>query len=264
MMIKKKLEKIKILAFDLDDTLLTCDKKLSKRTREALEVCREKGYKVVLATARPVRKVIDFVGEGIYDAVVCHNGAVVIDGGLLLPQSAHIPFDRAQGILLKWIKEFPESQMSLEMNDRLYSNFDASLRWKHERPIMTDFSDVPVHPVEKLIIQVKSSREEQRLRGLLGDDLLGYVMDGDLMFITNSSALKSKGLMALAESWGMSLENVAAFGDGVNDIDMMESCGFSVAMGNACDEVKEHADHIALSNDEDGVAIFLQEHLLGT
>ncbi len=262
-MLCKKLKKIRILAFDLDDTLLTASKNLSKRTRAALEDCREKGYKVVLATARPIRKVMDFVGEGAFDAAVCHNGAVVMDGGFLLPQSAHIPFERAQGILLEWMKKFPESQMNLEMNDSLYSNFDARIRWEQESPIMTDFADVPRHPVEKLIIQINSPKEEEGLRELFGDDLTGYVMDEDLMFITNRSALKSTGLKLLAERWGMGLENVAAFGDGVNDIDMMEGCGLAVAMENACEKVKEHADYVTFSNEDDGVAIFLEKYLLG-
>jgi Cof subfamily protein (haloacid dehalogenase superfamily) len=261
-MMQRKLEKIRILAFDLDDTLLTSDKELSERNRAALEKCRQKGYKVVLATARPIRKVMDFVGAGAFDAAVCHNGAVVMDGSFLLPQSAHIPFERAYKMLIEWIKRFPESQINLEMNDNIYSNYDASIRWKSESPIITDFTDVPSHPVEKLIIQVSSPQEEQQLRGLIGDDLLGYVMDRDLMFITHKNALKSRGLEILAERWGMSLENVAAFGDGVNDIDMMERSGFSVAMGNACAEVKKRADYIALSNDEDGVALFLEEHLM--
>lgn len=78
-------------------------------------------------------------------------------------------------------------------------------------------------------------------------------------------ALKAKGiskasaLKQLVNEWGIPLEKVVAFGDEVNDIDMLKAAGLGIAMGNADPEVKRYADCVTLSNDEDGVAVKIEE-----
>lgn len=73
---------------------------------------------------------------------------------------------------------------------------------------------------------------------------------------------KGKALVRLGEILGISREEIMAFGDGANDLDMMKEVGIGVAMGNGKEEIKEAADYIAASNDEDGVARFLEEYVL--
>jgi len=78
----------------------------------------------------------------------------------------------------------------------------------------------------------------------------------------HEEAGKSKAVAALADHWGISIKDVVAFGDDTNDIDMLRHCGIGVAMGNAIDEVKSAADDICDTNENDGIAKWLEKHVL--
>ena len=80
--------------------------------------------------------------------------------------------------------------------------------------------------------------------------------------VMHEEAQKSLGVKALANAMGIGRENILGFGDDLNDIDLLHYCGTSVAMGNALEDVKAAADHIAGTNNEDGIARWLKEHLL--
>jgi len=86
-------------------------------------------------------------------------------------------------------------------------------------------------------------------------------VDG-LAMITHIQAKKSFAVNALCQHWGIYLEETVAFGDDLNDIDMLECAGKGVAMANALDEVKQAADEICKSNDEDGLAIWIEKNIL--
>jgi hydroxymethylpyrimidine pyrophosphatase-like HAD family hydrolase len=82
-----------------------------------------------------------------------------------------------------------------------------------------------------------------------------------LVQVMARTASKGAALEAMVERWDLSLANVVAFGDDVNDVEMIESCGLGVAMANAVDEVKAVADFATTSNNEDGVAVVLERLL---
>ena len=86
-------------------------------------------------------------------------------------------------------------------------------------------------------------------------------VDG-LAMIMNKDATKSKAVAALAAHWGITKSEIAAFGDDLNDIDLLNHVGISVAMANALNDVKAAADHLCDTNDNDGVAKWLEENLL--
>ncbi len=253
---------IKILAIDLDGTLLRGDKTVSGYTLDVLRRCMASGIKIVFATARPARAVRLFLGELPCDGLICHNGAVMFAGGTRLLRSAAIPFPRAEALLKYWARAYPDSRICAEFNDRLYTNFDVGLYWKYTESTITDFTGLPKLPAEKVIIQVRTPAEADELSALFGDDLYGFVGDGDLMFIMHRDAKKSTAVGAMAAHFGLDISQVAAFGDDTNDIDMLAACGIGVAMANATAAAKAAADVVALSNREDGVARFVEERLL--
>lgn len=80
--------------------------------------------------------------------------------------------------------------------------------------------------------------------------------------IMNVDATKSKAIAAIAKYWGIDMAEVVAFGDDLNDIDMLTSCGIGVAMGNAVKEVMIAGDEVCGTNDEDGIARWLIDHVL--
>jgi hypothetical protein len=83
--------------------------------------------------------------------------------------------------------------------------------------------------------------------------------DGVAM-IMHREAKKSKAVAALADNWGIRRSEIVAFGDDLNDVDMLKHCGVSVAMGNAVDEVKGIAAYICDTNENDGVAKWIEEY----
>jgi len=93
----------------------------------------------------------------------------------------------------------------------------------------------------------------------LDDDFYLTVARDGLGQIMHKEATKSKAVAALAKQWGITRSEIIAFGDDLNDIDMLSCAGVSVAMENALDEVKTVADHICDTNDNDGVAKWLEE-----
>jgi hydroxymethylpyrimidine pyrophosphatase-like HAD family hydrolase len=79
--------------------------------------------------------------------------------------------------------------------------------------------------------------------------------------IMHRDATKMKAIAALAAHWNIDAQDIVAFGDDLNDIDMLAGCGIGVAMGNALDEVKAIADDVCETNDNDGLATWLKRHV---
>jgi hydroxymethylpyrimidine pyrophosphatase-like HAD family hydrolase len=89
-----------------------------------------------------------------------------------------------------------------------------------------------------------------------------FISRDDLTFLFHKDAVKSKAVAALAERWGVDRAEIAAFGDDSVDTELLRYCGIGVAMGNALDEVKSAADFICDTNENDGVAKWLEENVL--
>ena len=86
--------------------------------------------------------------------------------------------------------------------------------------------------------------------------------DGYWYKFTRKNVTKENAIMRIAEAYGFGMESIIAFGDDFADIGMLELCGLGVAMGNAIDEVKDRADIVIGSNDEEGIAYFIEENIL--
>ena len=94
------------------------------------------------------------------------------------------------------------------------------------------------------------------------DELYCTISVDGLAMIMHKDATKSKAAASLVQFWDIASSEILAFGDDLNDIDMLSYAGIGVAMGNALDEVKAAANYICLSNDEDGVAHWIEEFIL--
>ena len=119
--------------------------------------------------------------------------------------------------------------------------------------------------VEKIYTPNPSQEDRSFIETLLPDNLYFVVTadgTGFLGQIMHKDATKAKAVAELAQYWNISKSDVVAFGDDYNDLDMLSFSGISVAMGNAVDELKIVADFICLGNDEDGLAKWIEEHVL--
>lgn len=248
---------IKMIAVDLDRTLLRTDKTISHRTKQILDRCKERGITVVFATARPKRAVMfDYTP----DAQILHNGAIVYIGGERI-YSCGIPAHTTKDILLSISRDF-QTTISVEIDDVFYANFDVSTVWNYTQAITTDFSDLPQKPADKIIVGVSSMDDMYKYAKYLPDDLYIEMCDGKLGLIMHRGATKFQAIGFLARRYGYDINEIAAFGDDYNDIDMIRNCGVGVAMENAQEDVKAVADFVCGSNDDDGVANWLIENVL--
>lgn len=262
---------IKMLVLDLDETLLRTDKTISLYTQEVLKKAQEAGIKVVFATARPYRAIKHLMDQVACTTAVYHNGAAALLGGKNV-ESSKIPFKDAAFTLQTLQAKYPGKKLAAEINDMIYANFDVITIWgktQKEREILeassvwTDFTDLPEIDADKIIIEINSEKEYEAVQSLLTPELYGQLSDGKtLCLVMHRNATKLNAVKQIAEILGIARSEIAAFGDDYNDIEMIEYCGTGVAMGNAIEEVRQAADAVTATNNEDGVARYIMEHFI--
>lgn len=252
--------KYEMIVTDLDGTLLRYDKTISDFTKNVINFLREKNIKFVIATARPIRSVKNFLPFLNFDAGIYHNGAVICENGVIVSECG---IENPVRIVRKIINDNPGIRISVEANDVLYANFNADFMWNKEKYFLTeDFSELEHCVADKIIVEAHSLEEMQQFEKYLTDDLYLRLSENRIAMIMNKGATKSNAIKYLADNWGISMEKVVAFGDDYNDMDMLEMCGMGVAVGNALEAVKEVADEVCGVNEEDGLAKWVVEKVL--
>jgi len=252
---------IKMIAVDLDDTLLRNDKTVSGRTLATLAKCRDHGIKVIYATARGP-SADSIVSPELFDGTVKMCGAVAYVGDLPVHRQLISMIDSKDFLLAVCSTNI---QIAVEVDGWTYSNFSFSDDWD---PIffdsykVTDFNSF-TKEVEKIWAMPVSDDEIDLIKQHLPEGLYMTVARNDnFTMIMREDTNKMNAINALAEHWGIKSTEIVAFGDDVIDIDMLRHCGIGVAMGNAVDEVKAVANQICDTNENDGVAKWLEEHVL--
>jgi len=252
---------IKMIVTDLDGTLFRSDKTISQYSKDIIARCQAKGIQFVAATARMKLLVDHFIPDIPLDGYVCHNGAAVFYRGREIA-AYRINAGMVRETLGNISKVCPGAKLAVQANDTFYANFDASMMTKASVMRQLDLSELPELDAEKINILVSSAAEAAEYARFLSDDLYIVCSENAFGMIMRKDATKTNGIRVIAEASGIAMSEIAAFGDDYNDMDMLNSCGIGVAMGNAIHEVKALADDICEDNDGDGVARWLQEHLL--
>ncbi len=248
----------KMIVSDLDGTLLKSDKTVSVHSIEVLRSMEEKGIQVVFATARPPRDAFELIPDSLQNEfVICYNGAIIYrDADVLYSKEV------SRQTVLEIVgvaKSFELNNICVEVNDRLYSNFDVATVFGKSPFESVDFTKFDFHKAYKVMIYADEritadflSHLPKECRGVITDD-------GTLCQIMHADVTKWNSIATLLDHFDLNHSDVIAFGDDFNDMEMIENCGVGVAMGNAVDELKSVADFVTKSNDEDGVAAFLQD-----
>ena len=253
----KHVGNIKAIVVDLDRTLLHTDKSISAYTLGVLKKCREKGIKIMVATARPLRASQQYCDEIAPDAVVVSNGARVICGD---QRTDYAIGPKSAADLLNALGRYPSMRITLETGENAYSNLPVA---DYETVLIDDLVRVTR---EEAILKVLVHLDEADTLGLvareLGDALYYSISIGYLMQIMDTSATKWNGIQAMLKACGCEPAEAAYFGDDHDDVEPIKMCGLGIAVSNAIEEVKAAADFIAESNDVDGVARFIEQNLL--
>ena len=115
---------------------------------------------------------------------------------------------------------------------------------------------------DKVIIEVSSMEDMERYKEFLSDDLYIQLSENKIGMIMKKNATKSNGIIFLAQSYGINIDDVICFGDDYNDIDMLTLCGTGICMANGVQKAKDAADVLCDTNENDGVAKWIKENIL--
>lgn len=263
----------RLIALDLDYTLLATDRTISERNKRAIQRAVEKGATVVLATGRPFGGTKQFCAQlEMTQPVITNGGAVVCDGG-----TGEVLFDinLDQELARTLIAHLHERNCYHQIYDRspdfmtesynMYTELYVYVTGMHWRTV-GDFLKLPVIDTPKILAVDMASRLRgiaEGIRERWGDLVNVGLSRPYFMEIYDRRAHKGAALQRLTERMGLSAENVIAIGDSEIDRSMIEYAGLGVAMKNSTPDVLAAADLVAPGNDEDGVAWVIEKYVLG-
>lgn len=270
---------IRMIALDIDGTILTHEKKLTVRTKKAIDRAIAEQLSVVLVTGRPLHGIPEKllnIPELRY--VITSNGAVTTDlkmqkvlrmatldaqtaiSILTIPRS----YDLIYAVFLNGIGYIEMESFMRHM--RLVNGTPLEPYIRKSRRIVDDLDTViqeALDGVENIWFLAHDREERDRLSREIQDGWpVRSVITGRVdVEIGNLQADKGLAVSALADQLGITKEQILAIGDSGNDLGMLQNAGIAVAMGNADEEVMAAADIVTASNEEDGVAVILERLL---
>jgi len=255
----------KLVATDLDGTLLHSDGSVTARTRRVLAALEEQGVTVVFVTGRPIRW-MDALWEhvGGHGLAVCSNGGIVYDvHARRISEARTIPVETGLevGVLLR--EAIPGISFAVERTD----GFGKEAGYATRAPVP---ADLEIGPLERLltggVVKLLARHEEREPEAFWADteQRVGHLVTttwsstSAMVEMSGHGVTKASTLELLCAELGISSAEVVAFGDMPNDLPMLAWAGTSYAMAGAHPSVRKVAGDLAPSNDDDGVAVVLE------
>ncbi len=272
---------IKMIGFDLDGTLLNSNKEISDYTRDVMREAVEQGVIILPATGRPLTGIPKPVMAlpGIRYAVTA-NGARVVDVQEdKVLHEALLPYEKGKELLeifakydtyrevyyegfgyatadmVEHIEEYMPIKPMIEYMRTTRRRVPDVEAMFHEKKMAVDKLQALFRDTETRDLAMKEVKE--KVQGAAVTSALGNNIEAN-----GEDAQKGIALLKLGEILGIKKDEIMAFGDGSNDMDMIRRVGFGVAMENGIDEIKEAADYITVTNDEHGVAKAIEKFVL--
>jgi Cof subfamily protein (haloacid dehalogenase superfamily) len=260
----------RIIALDVDGTLINDHHEVTPRVRQAVRSAAEGGAEIVLCTGRGSASTLPVLAErGLEGTMITHNGASIVNSATreVIAETAiplelahrYMHFARERGIHYDMNTAF-----DLYVDDQLNDEVAKMYERMFVRPILRNERDeLPRGMVKISMFAPKNVLDDAEAAWSSWQHELQTVRSGDY-FIDVQHKLASKGvaLQQLAQMRGVPREQVLAIGNYYNDIGMIAFAGRGVAMDNSPAEVKAEADEVTASNNEDGVAIIIEQYVL--
>lgn len=263
-----------MIVLDIDGTLTNKEKEITPRTKVILQKAQEQGIILVLASGRPIVGLRKFSHELELDShhglLIAYNGGRVMDAQTdQLLYEKLIPLDQVI-TLLKHFEQFPVIPMVTD-DSYLYVPDINGYKVDYEKNI----NGLPVKEVDCLSksinfspVKVLLSAPSDILMSIM-DEIRGpfeekysFIMSESFFLECNMKGIsKGSSLARICDQMQIKPEEVIAFGDAPNDLSTIKFAGLGVAMGNACEELKKAADEITLTNNEDGIAVILEQYI---
>ena len=253
---------------DIDGTLLNSRHQVMPCTQSHLQYLQGRGVPVILCSARPP-KGVNLVAEqiGLCGPAACYNGGLIIDDNYTILRDVGIDIRLAMDFRRFVAEQFPD----LVVSAYLYSVWMVE---DTHHPLVEQEAEISgCTPLQGALKQIAASAshihkflcmgDAMRIRALEKEtarhfpQLMALRSNSTYLEILPPEATKGSAAQVLLEHYGLSAKQAVAFGDSDVDVDMLQYCGLGVAMGNAPRQVKEAADYVTASNDEEGIYIAL-------
>lgn len=267
----------RVMAFDIDGTLTDSHKKITSKTKEAVLKAYDKGVLPILASGRPLEGILPLVKELQMDRlggyILAFNGGQILDAKTMeiLDQKAIPPdllpllFARAEGYRQRYqtaMLTYNDGRVLTEDKTAKYVVLEAGI---NGMPIeQVNLREAVNFPVPKCILTGEGeilASIEQEMKQEFGGILSITRSESYFLEIMAKGVDKADSLDRLLKILGLTREELIAFGDGYNDISMIQYAGLGIAMENGKEETKAAADYVTLSNDEEGIYIALDHFL---
>ncbi len=246
----------KMIVLDLDGTLLRSDKTVSEKTISVLNECKKRGVIVVVATARFWFKAEPFLNIIQPDYALLADGTMIFYNGELI-HGFPMNSDTSEKLIKELINRENGNDFVVGIGKMLLcSTAGVDEEWRQTYDFSAGF-----HQASYKIASVMNSYEEAKKLADKFDCRLYSYRGEDLYAFTHKESGKYQAVCALGKLLNIDLEDMVAFGDDENDYEILKCCGRGVAVANAIPVIKEIADEITDSNDEDGVAKCLEGYL---
>lgn len=267
-----RMEKTRLIAIDLDGTLLDRESRIPERNGKAVADAMKRGIGVTLCTGRMFRSTRAFAEAlSIELPLVCYNGAMIRDpkGSTRMhaPLSASVAkralaMFRERGV---YVQSYIDDVLYIrDADDAEFRNYTT--RYGVPGTAVGDaLFDPPSPPTKLLAVAANVERARivaDEIAGALGADAYVTRSNSEFVEVMNPSVNKAHGLSSLAREMGVRMDEVMAIGDGENDTEMISSAGIGIAMSNGCLKAKTAARDIAPANYENGVAWAIEKYAL--
>lgn len=261
-------KKIKLIAIDLDGSLLTSQNNITERTALAIKELLSRGVIFVIATGRMFASARKYALQfGPNTQVISYNGALIKSAAGQLLLHKPIPLNLAKDVMSflrerKWhVNSYIDDVLYVkELNQKalIYArNSDVTPR------VAGDEIYNPKKEPTKLLVVANDPSQTEQIRDEIKLNFNGrlFVAISSPLYIDlgNPETSKGRAIKFLADRLGIERDEICVIGDSENDIEMFEAAGVSIAMGNAREDVKSKASFVTASNDEDGVAVAIEE-----
>lgn len=267
---------IKLIAIDLDGTLLTDQKTISQKNKTALKKAQAQGVKIVICTGRPLKAIENYLTE--LDLRQPGDYSITFNGGLVQKNDTEEILEKAV-MSFEQVKEIQQLLIELQLpmdilsdsvayqittapeHPSIYPQLNKALTYKART--LTDLGADLLY--NKVVSAIEPIYLDQQIAKIPSDFYERYEIvktRANLLEFMPKGVTKAYGLSLLGKELGIPATEMMALGDEANDLPMIEAAGIGVAMENAVPLVKQHADVVTLSNQEDGVAYAIEKYVL--
>ena len=249
----------KLLLFDLDGTLLKSDKTISEHTLSVLNKCRNKGLMIGVSTSRSEQNSMEFLSQLLPDILISSGCALVKQNKEYIYKAEFSIEDTKHMITTAREICGADCELTIDTLQNHYWNYKIDPKKQNQSwgdSIYTDFVHFNQKAL-KMCVEIFDSNTADKLKNTLTDCDCIRFSDGFWYKFTKKGVTKENAIMKICSACDITPENIMAFGDDLADIGMLKLCGMGIAMGNAIQEVKDSADVVIGTNNNEGIADFL-------